>query len=252
MDIWQVCVVAMAGFCSGVIKTGVGIGSGVFLLSTLALAFPAKLALGLGAPMMLASDALGLHYYWKQWASPAIIGRLLGAAVPGLIVGTLLIPIIPAKAFRVGVGVFGIMYSVSTLWPQFPPAVKLKKAVQAINQRYDSKRIYIFGALGGFGTVLAHAGGLLWSLFLLTEVKDKRTFVGTIICMFFITNTYKMFAYLSVGSLSADYLVSILPVIPLIFLGSYAGNVLNKKMNPIVFKRIVLFFIFLVSLNLCL
>lgn len=252
MDIWQICIVSMAGFCSGIIKTGVGIGSGVFLLPTLSLAFPAKLALGLGAPMMLASDILGVRYYWKQWASFSMIGRLLGAAIPGLILGTLLISIIPAKAFRIGVGVFGMLYSISMFWPQFPLTVKLKKAMQAVNQRHDSKRVYIYGALGGFATVLAHAGGLVWSLYLLTEIKDKRTFVGTLICVFCVTNIYKMFAYLSVGNLSLQALVSMLPAIPLIFLGSYVGNVLNKKMNPIVFRRIVLFFIFIVSLNLCL
>ena len=58
---------AAAGFLSGLIKTGVGVGSGLVLLPTLALVFPAKVALGLGAPMLLASDIIGLHYYWKQW-----------------------------------------------------------------------------------------------------------------------------------------------------------------------------------------
>lgn len=252
LDIWQICVVSLAGFLSGVIKTGVGIGSGVFLLPTLSLAFPAKLALGLGAPMMLASDLLGLRYYWKQWASPGLIGRLLGAAVPGLVLGTLLITIIPAKAFRVGVGVFGMLYALSLFWPQFPLTVKLRAAVQVVNRRYDKKRVYVYGALGGLATVLAHAGGLVWSIYLLAEIKDKRTFVGTLICVFCVTNIYKMFAYLGVGSLSPHALLSMLPAIPLIFLGSYVGNVLNKRMNPVLFKKIVLFFIFIVSLNLCL
>ena len=62
MSVWEVCIVALAGFCSGIIKNGVGVGSGIFLLPTLALAFPAKVALGLGAPLMLASDIIGMRY----------------------------------------------------------------------------------------------------------------------------------------------------------------------------------------------
>ena len=63
----NIVIISIAGFFSGVIKTGVGVGSGIFLLPTLSLAFPAKIALGLGAPMLLASDIIGLRYYWKQW-----------------------------------------------------------------------------------------------------------------------------------------------------------------------------------------
>lgn len=252
LTIWEICIVALAGFCSGVIKTGVGIGSGVFLLPTLSLAFPAKLALGLGAPMMLASDILGLRYYWKQWASTGTIVRLLGAAIPGLIAGTLLLPVIPAKAFRIGIGIFGMFYAVSMLWPSFPPALFLKKIFGALNERHAGKRVYIYGASGGIATVLAHAGGLVWSLYLLTELKDKRIFVGTIVLMFFLTNTYKTFAYLYVGTLNIESLISILPSIPLILAGSYVGNFLNIKMNSSLFRNIVLCFIFIVSFNMCL
>lgn len=252
MSLWEVCIVIIAGFCSGIIKTGVGIGAGVFLLPTLALAFPAKVALGLGAPMMLASDLLGLRYYWKQWATKEVLVRLLVAAIPGLIIGTALLPVIPTNAFRIGVGIFGMFYAVSMLWPSFPPALLLKRAATALNEHHEDKRAYIFGTSGGIATVLAHAGGLVWSLYLLTEVNDKRTFVGTIVIMFLLTNTYKVFAYLFVGTLNINSLISILPAIPFIFLGSYIGNILNIKMNKYIFRKIVLSFIFIVSLNMCL
>ena len=84
-----------AGFLSGLIKTGVGVGSGLVLLPTLALVFPAKVALGLGAPMLLASDIIGLHYYWKQWLPRRELTRLFLAVIPGLFIGIVLLPMIP-------------------------------------------------------------------------------------------------------------------------------------------------------------
>ena len=75
---------AAAGFLSGLIKTGVGVGSGLVLLPTLALVFPAKVALGLGAPMLLASDIIGLHYYWKQWLPRRELTRLFLFVMPFL------------------------------------------------------------------------------------------------------------------------------------------------------------------------
>ncbi len=252
MSVWEVCIVALAGFCSGIIKNGVGVGSGIFLLPTLALAFPAKVALGLGAPLMLASDIIGMRYYWKQWAPTPEILRLLLSALPGLIVGTLLLPIIPTKAFRIGVGFFGMFYAVSMLWPHFPPALLLKKMFASISARHVHKQVYIYGSLGGVATVLAHAGGLVWSLYMVSAFKDRRVFVGTLVLMFFITNMYKTCAYLYIGTLSPQALLHILPVIPAVWLGGALGNKANKQMHPELFRKIVLVIIFIVSAGLCL
>ena len=189
--------IAAVGFLSGLIKTGVGVGAGIVLLPTLALAFPAKVALGLGAPMLLASDIMGLHYYWKQWLPRPQLMRLFLAIIPGLVLGVVLLPLIPGKAFRLCVGIFGTMYALSLLWPQFPVAVLLKTFFGKLNERcmasrdQNHKGAYIYGFLGGFSTVLAHAGGLVWSLYLITAAPDRRIFVGTTIILFFITNIYK-------------------------------------------------------------
>lgn len=252
MSIWEICVVALAGFCSGVIKNGVGIGSGIFLLPTLSLVFPAKMALGLGAPLMLASDVMGLRYYWMQWTSKSELARLLLAAIPGLLVGTLLIPIIPAAGFRAAVGIFGMFFALSHLYPAFAPVQWLKRGMAGLNSRIVGKQIYVYGALGGAATVLAHAGGIVWSLYLMTSIQDKRTFVGTIVLVFFLTNIYKTAAYLAIGTLSAGALLAILPAIPTVWLGSALGNYANKRMNQEFFRKVVFVIIFIVSAKLCL
>ncbi len=162
---------AAAGFLSGLIKTGVGVGSGLVLLPTLALVFPAKVALGLGAPMLLASDIIGLHYYWKQWLPRRELTRLFLAIIPGLFIGIVLLPMIPGRAFRIGVGIFGALYALGMLWPQFPVTALLKKGVGKLNahcgdsEEQNRKGAYFYGFLGGLSTVLAHAGGLVWSLY---------------------------------------------------------------------------------------
>ena len=251
MGILDICIIAVAGFCSGLIKTGVGIGSGVFLLPTLSLAFPAKTALGLGAPLMLASDIIGLRFYWKQWTSSSELLRIMLAAVPGLLVGTILLPIIPAMGFRIGVGVFGMTFALCHLFPGFAPVVLLKSSMSGINKQLEGRQIYFYGALGGIATVLAHAGGLVWSLYLMTSIKDRRIFVGTIVLMFFITNIYKTVAYVFIGTISIEELMAVLPAIPAVWAGSAIGNAANKRMNQEFFRRLVLVVVLLVSAKLC-
>lgn len=249
--------IAVTGFISGLIKTGVGVGAGLVLLPTLALVLPAKVALGLGAPMLVASDLMGLHYYWKQWLPRKDLMRLFLAIIPGLLLGVVLLPLIPGNAFRFGVGVFGCLYAVSMLWPQFPVAVLLKKYFGRLGERCSDsqtpshKGAYIYGFLGGFSTVLAHAGGLVWSMYLLTAARDRRIFVGTTVILFFVTNIYKTVSYIYIDIISPEMLMQVVPAIPMILLGSYFGNVINKRCNQLLFRKIVLCFIFLTSISLC-
>lgn len=251
MNLMEICMVALAGFCSSLIKTGVGIGAGIFLLPTLSLAFPAKTALGLGAPLLLASDVIGIRYYWKQWAAPRILARLMAAAAPGLLVGTLLLPVISADGFRLGVGLFGMTYAVSFLFPSFAPVRLLKEVLARINRRAESGQIYFYGALGGVATVLAHAGGLVWSMYLTKAVPDRRAFVGTVVLLFFVTDIYKTVAYVATGTLSGSALLDMLPAIPAVWVGSAVGNRLNRRMNQELFRRLVLCTIFVISAKLC-
>ena len=254
MDITEYGIIALVGFFSGIIKTGVGVGAGIFLLPTLALAFPVKVALGLGAPLMLVSDVIGLRYYWMQWLPRVDLCRLLLAALPGLILGVVLLPLIPGGIFRVCVGLFGFCYALGLLWPHFPITALLKRLFGGLNARCADRSnagAYIYGFLGGLSTVLAHAGGLVWSLYLLTAARDRRIFVGTTIIMFFITNIYKTVSYVYIDIISLHTLIGVLPAIPMILLGSYFGNIINKKCDYILFKKIVLFFIMITSITLC-
>jgi Predicted permeases len=251
VSIWEISIIAVTGFCSGVIKSGVGVGAGIFLLPTLSLAFSAKTALGLGAPLMLTSDVMALRYYWKQWIPLKEFARLLLAALPGLLAGTVLLPIMPAEGFRIAVGMFGMSYAFYHLFPKGRFALLLKSILANADQRLDGKQVYIFGALGGVATVLAHAGGIVWSLYLMTSVKDRRTFVGTIVLLFFITNIYKTVAYVAIDTVSMTEMMGVLPAIPAVLLGSAIGNVANKRMNQDIFRRLVLCVIFLVSAKLC-
>ncbi len=80
-------VLALATAASSLIKNGAAVGSGIFLLPVLALVFPPKIALGLGAPVMLASDLMGIRNYWGEWDDWHEILRIILAASVGIALG---------------------------------------------------------------------------------------------------------------------------------------------------------------------
>lgn len=249
---YEILTIAIAGFLSGIIKTGVGVGAGIFLLPTLCLVFPAKLALGIGAPLMLASDILGLKFYWKQWLPHPALTKLMISVIPGLILGIILLPMIPGDVFRVCIGIFGTLYALNMLWKTGPLANFIRGIFGGLKERYQDKSSYFFGFLGGVATVLAHAGGIVWSLFLLDAAQNRRIFVGTTIILFFITNLYKVISYIFIDILSVNDLMMILPAIPMVFVGSWIGNIINKRFKSDIFRKIVLCIIMFLSISLCL
>ena len=247
----EVAVIIVAGFLSGIIRSGMGTGVGLFLLPTLALVFPAKIALAFGAPLLLATDVFGLRNYWKEWIEPSHLIRLLLAATPGVITGTVLVNIIPAREFMLGVGLFGSAYALFQLFPNFVPE-HFKKNLARAASLHAGKGIYCYGALGGVATVIAHSGGLIWTIYLMNAVRDRRIFVGTTVIIYLLTDTYKTFAFLYLGLLSPDSLFAVLPAIPTVWLGCFIGNKVNRHLREAIFRKLVLVVILLGSLKMCL
>ncbi len=245
MEVYQIAILALAAFCSSVIKNGAAVGSGIFLLPVLALAFPPKLALGLGAPVMLASDLLGLRYYWKEWGETKLLLRMIAAAAVGIAVGGVFLAHIPAEAFKKGIGIFAIC---SALWSLFSPWLRKGKTAPspapaiAGAERGDWLASVLYGAVGGVATILAHAGGMVWSMYMVNRV-EKRVFVGSMIVMFFLSNLIKIGAYMQLGLLTLSATLAVLAFVPLIYAGSALGNWLNRRLDPRIFRMVVLLLI---------
>lgn len=253
MDTTQLLVLAFAATASAVIKNGAVIGAGIFLLPVLTLVFPAKTALGLGAPIMLVADLAGLRNYWCEWEDWRELARLGLSVVLGVLAGASLIPVIPASAFKLGIGLFATGFGAYRLFCESP----LGRRPDRDGGRPEPARTGLgwtlgLGFAGGVATALAHAGGVLWSLLFLGKGLDKRCFVGSLILLVTLSDTVKVAAYMRMGILSQDSLLVVLALSPLILLCSNLGNALNKRVDPLLFRRVVLVLILAVGLRLLL
>lgn len=240
---WIIILTAMFG--SAIIKNSVGIGAGIFMLPIMSIVLPAKLALGLGAPAMLISDMVGCRSYFKEWSSREI-AVLLPAAIIGIGIGAFLVDIIPAAPFRKTVGAMAVIFALTSLGSAFftradkQPSAWLRSKFSGIS----------IGFLGGLATTLAHAGGIVWSVYLMQQRLPKRQFVGTIVFMFLITNTLKTISYLFIDILSLDSLPVLLVGLPLIVIGGFVGDRLNTRMPLKAFRCLVLLIIAVMGLHL--
>lgn len=240
-------VVLFAIFGSAVIKNSVGIGAGIFMLPVLALVLPVKVALGLGAPAMLLSDVMGCRSYFKEWSNKEVL-MILPAALIGIGLGAFLVDVLPSGPFCKVVGGMAVLFALVSLRNLYFVA-KPASAPAWLHSRPSGISI---GFLGGVVTTLAHAGGIVWSVYLIQKKLPKREFVGTIVFLFLITNLLKTVSYLFIGILNTDGLFTVLVSIPFIIVGGLAGNYLNKRMPLQIFRCVVLLIIAVMGLDLML
>jgi uncharacterized protein len=80
--------------------------------------------------------------------------------------------------------------------------------------------------------------------------KDNRTFVATFVVFFAVTNFLKVIAYSEVGILSAEIVLSVAAISPLIIFGGFLGNALNKRVSQKTFKVVAFGAILIIEISL--
>jgi uncharacterized protein len=92
-----------------------------------------------------------------------------------------------------------------------------------------------WGAVSGFTSTLAHAGGPPYAIYMLGQKVDKTLFVGTSAVFFLIVNYVKLVPYYFVGQLNLGNLTAALLFAPLAPLGVWLGVWLHRRMSQRVF-----------------
>ena len=128
---------------------------------------------------------------------------------------------------------------------------------QWLGQRFDRLALrsntptgVVFGALGGFTTLLANAGGPAWQMHLLPQKLDKLTYAGTLTMLFAASNLIKLPAYGALGQLTWGNLAIGLILIPVAVLANYAGLWLVRRTPTEAFFRIAYVLMFLIAVEL--
>ena len=97
----------------------------------------------------------------------------------------------------------------------------------------------LFGALSGFTSQIAHAGGPPFQMWVMPRRLPRDIFVGTSALFFAIVNWIKVPAYLALGQFSTANLTASLALLPLAILSSLAGVWLVRRVAPDRFYTIV-------------
>jgi uncharacterized membrane protein YfcA len=236
------CAVAIpAVLLTGISKAGFGGALGGIAVPLLALFIAPGDAAGIMLPLLCFTDVSGLRPYLGKWDLPNA-RVLVPAGVAGVAIGALIFPWMSEQFIRVLIGAISVAFVVQGWWSG--------SALDATARPHSPAFGAACGALGGFTSFLAHAGGPPLMIHLLPQKLERTRFVATMNLYFLIINVVKLLPYALEGQLSARNFGSSLLLAPLVPLGVWIGMRLHHRVNELWFYRIARIALLLTGLQL--
>jgi len=191
-------------------------------------------------PILCLIDVFNLWGYRNDWNRGDVALLLVGALV-GVGVATMTYSYVDDNVVRLLLGVITIVFAITFV-------------VQSSNQEAGVKpgRLtgVICGAISGFTSFIAHAGGAPVKFYLLPQKLSKKVFVGTHVFFFFAVNQFKLWSYFGLGLLSSENLSTSLILAPAVPIGVVIGRKLVKVVPIDLFYRIIYFLLFAAGIKL--
>jgi len=234
------CAVTMVGIS----KAGFGAGVGVISTPLMALTIPVSDAAALLLPLLVICDIVAVYNYGtgfhKRSIKLLLPGAIIGIATGGIFFGYF---IGMDHAMRVGIGVLAIVFVMFQ-------ATRAYIFGALKEHRPHAAEGMLMGAISGFTSTLAHAGGPPLAVYLLPQKLSPALYVGTSVIFFAITNALKLIPYWGLGMLKVGNITTIAFLAPLTIVGVKLGLYLNNRVSPKWFNRVVYGVLFVSGLDL--
>jgi uncharacterized protein len=240
-DILFWVLAALATFVVGASKGGLP-GVGILGVPILAQVISPVVAAGLLLPLYVISDWYGLWLYRRNYDARNIKLMTLSACL-GIGVGWATAQYNSDALVKLIVGLIGLWYTADLIW-------KNTRKVDIEPKPADIPRGIFWGAIAGFTSFVAHAGGTPFQMYMLPQKLDKMTYAGTATITFTFVNMLKLPPYWMLGQINLGSLQQGLYLAPVALFGAWAGFKLTKVLPEKLFFRCIEVALFLVSVKL--
>lgn len=233
LSLLQWTCAVLAAFVAGFSKTGVS-GISVLAVALFAYVFPSsKQATGLVLPLLIFADVIAVLSYraHTQWR---ILWRVFPWTAGGVILGYFALDHISDRATRLLIGSIIVALAVLGLW-------RRSRAGRTDGDVPVHWSIGILvGILAGFVTLIANAAGPLMAIYLVAMRLPKMQYVGTAAIFFLLINLFKVPFMADLGLVTADSLRFNLDLLPAVLLGALTGRWLLRRIDQVLFEKLVL------------
>ena len=229
---YAVAVVAVV--LTGISKSGLGGGLGQMSVPLMAMFISPVAAAAIMLPILCLIDLFNLWGYRKDW-NRGDVALLLPAAVVGIGIGALTYSYVDDNTVRLLLGGVTIVFATTFF---------LQGSTDGEGRKPGRLTGLVCGAISGFTSFVAHAGGAPLKFYLLPQKLPKKVFVGTHVFFFFAVNQIKLWPYFWLGQFSTENLSTSLVLAPAVPVGVLIGWWLVRVVPIEQFYRMIYILLF--------
>jgi len=218
-------VAIVAVLITGIAKGAFGQGSGGIAVPLMSMFIAPPEAAGIMLPILCAMDLFSVHAYRGRWSREHLAAMLPGALI-GIALGAIAFGTLPVNGVRLLLGIISVTFALNQ-WFRFSERIAAYFATE--RERPGAAAGAFWGAVSGFTSTLAHAGGPPFAIYMLGQRVDKTLFVGTSAVFFLIVNFVKLVPYYVLGQLNGGNLTTALLFSPLVPIGVWLGVYLHRS-----------------------
>lgn len=239
-DPWFYAAAIPAVVFVGLSKGGLG-GLGQLGVPFLALVMSPVQSAAIMLPILIVMDIVSL-WSWRGFRDPATLRIMLPGAMIGIFIGYLTARAVSDDAVTLIVGVIGLWFAIRSMMPS--------GAVRGSGRPHNVPAGSFWGAIAGFTSFVAHAGGAPYQIYTMPLKQDPKLYTGTSTVFFAVVNAVKLLPYFALGQFDATNLALSAVMFPLAVVSTMAGAWIVVRMRAEVFYPYMIGMLLLVSAKL--
>jgi len=226
----MIILALLASFILGMAKAGLK-GMGIVIVTLMAIVYDARMSTGILLPMLVVADIIAVIYY-NRHTQRKYLFKFLPWMIIGVLLGVVVGKYMPDELFRNSMAVIILISVVLMFYNE-----KIHRSGIAQKTWFAA----FMGIAAGFTTMVGNLAGAFANIFFLSTRIPKNEFIGTAAWLFFIVNVFKVpFHVFYWGTINIDTLKINLQLLPMIFIGFFAGVKLVSKIKDAHYRIFIL------------
>jgi uncharacterized membrane protein YfcA len=217
-------------------------GLGLLSLPLMALVVSPVQSAAIMLPILIVQDVVTVWAYRHTW-DRRNLAILVPSSALGILAGYLLAAQVSEAAVTLAVGIISLAFAVRRL-------VVERRGTDVEATKADAPRGAFWGAIIGFTSMIAHAGGPPFQIYVMPQRLARDVFVGTGAVLFALVNWLKVLPYLALGQFSHENLTSSAALFPVAIASTWAGVWLVRRVSGGRFYTLVYYLLIVVGLKL--
>ncbi|MBB4041106.1 hypothetical protein GGR34_002769 [Microvirga flocculans] len=217
-------------------------GLGMLSLPLMALVASPVQAAAIMLPILIVQDVVSVWAYRNTWDRRNVAILVAGAAT-GILTGYLLAAQVSDAFIKLAVGVISIAFALRRL-------VLERGGREPKPTPADLPRGIFWGWATGFTSMIAHAGGPPFQIYVMPQRLPRDVFVGTGAVVFALINWIKVPPYLALGQITLANMATAAALFPVAIASTWAGVLLVRRVSGTHFYTAVYALLVLVGAKL--